>query len=146
MSWLTVWASWYSDRLRVIRDFLPPNRQSASARAVSVLPTPLVPTNRNTPNGAWSSVKPVLAARRRWAKAPRADSWPITRSPSCHSRVSRLACSSLSKLPRGTPVQSAMTSATLRASTSRDSIGWLPWARSNCSCSCAQRSLRAGSA
>ena len=53
-----------------------------------------------------------------------AASWPTTRLPSCCSRLSSSVCSSFIRDESGTPVQSAMTVATVRASTSSPSSGF----------------------
>ncbi len=121
----------------VIRDFSPPKSSSASASAVSVLPVPLVPTSRNTPCGPFSGARPVLAARRRCAMAFSAASWPTTRFARLFSRLSSSVCSSFINEESGTPVQSAITVATVRVSTSSPSSG-LPWCTTlSCSCNAA---------
>ena len=52
----------------------PPNIWSATAVAVSVLPTPDEPTNRNTPIGAFGLFSPALAARIPWSMTAMASS------------------------------------------------------------------------
>ena len=51
MSFATVWRSWNSLMLIVTMKRSPPKMTSASPSAVSVLPTPLGPTSKNTPSG-----------------------------------------------------------------------------------------------
>ena len=119
----------------VIRDFSPPYMTSASVSAVSVLPVPLGPTSRNTPCGPFSDVSPVLAARSRWAMAVSATFCPTTRLPISFSSVSSSVCSSFINEESGTPVQSAITVATVRTSTSTASSGLLCCMPLSCCCS-----------
>ena len=56
------------------------NRNSASARASSVLPTPVGPRNMNEPIGRFGSESPARLRRIALATAVTASSWPITRS------------------------------------------------------------------
>ena len=52
---------------------------SASARASSVLPTPVGPRNRNVPIGRSGSLRPARERRSALATASTASSWPTTR-------------------------------------------------------------------
>jgi hypothetical protein len=97
------------------------------ASAVSVLPVPLGPTSRNTPCGPFSGVRPVFAARRRWAMASAPHP---ARPPVCRFlfQAQQLRLLIFHQRESGTPVQSAITVATVRTSTSSPSSG-LPAAR-----------------
>ena len=53
------------------------NMNSASARASSVLPTPVGPRNRNVPIGRSGSCRPARERRSAFATASTASSWPI---------------------------------------------------------------------
>src|SRR3989304_4540116 len=53
---------------------------AASARASSVLPTPVGPRKRKEPIGRLGSFSPARARRMASATAPTASSWPTTRS------------------------------------------------------------------
>ena len=55
------------------------NMNSASARASSVLPTPVGPRKRNVPIGRSGSDSPARARRSALATASTASSWPMTR-------------------------------------------------------------------
>src|SRR3989442_10827435 len=57
----------YSDMSTRIRAFSSPKRYSASARASSVLPTPVGPRNTKEPTGRLASLRP--ARERRMARA-----------------------------------------------------------------------------
>ncbi len=59
----------------------------------------------------------------RWAMAPRAASWPITRWPMRWARERMAWASSASILPTGMPVQPAITAATVRESTCSGTSG-----------------------
>ena len=70
---------WYSDRSsRIIRS-PDPNRYSASALAISVLPVPVGPTKSSTPSGRVGSVRPALSSATRSTTHSTASGWPITR-------------------------------------------------------------------
>ncbi|MNQ88808.1 hypothetical protein D3C85_1040890 [compost metagenome] len=93
------------------------NRNSASARVSSVLPTPVGPRNRNDPYGRAGSARP--ARERRMASDTRrtASSWPTTRL--CRNSS---MCSSFSRSPciifdTGMPVARDTTSAISSAPT-----------------------------
>ena len=64
-----------------------PNRNSASAFAISVFPVPVGPTNRKTPSGRVGSVTPALIIAMRSTTASTASSCPRTRRAK-NSRVS----------------------------------------------------------
>src|SRR5579863_10475849 len=55
-------------------------RNSASARAVSVLPTPVGPRKINEPMGRLGSLRPARERRMAFATTLNASSWPTTRS------------------------------------------------------------------
>ncbi len=59
----TEWRSGYSDMSRRTSARSSSNRVSASARASSVLPTPVGPRNRNVPTGRVGSLSPARARR-----------------------------------------------------------------------------------
>jgi len=67
------------DMLMVVKNPSPPNSRSATARASSVLPTPLGPTQRNTPMGCAGLPSPALAVRSFSATIEIAWSCPTTR-------------------------------------------------------------------
>ena len=68
--------------LMVIRFCSPPYSASASASAVSVLPTPDGPHSMNTPTGLPGLSSPAREVCTRRAIISSAWSWPITRRPS----------------------------------------------------------------
>ena len=76
----TLCFSWYS--LMSIRVIIvsSSNRNSASALANSVLPTPVVPRKINDPIGRFGSCSLARLRRTASATAAIASSWPITRS------------------------------------------------------------------
>ncbi|MNT11656.1 hypothetical protein D3C72_1465480 [compost metagenome] len=113
--------------LMVIRFCSPPYSASARASAVSVLPTPLGPHNRNTPTGLPGSVSRARDVWMRRATASSASRWPITRFSSVSARASTACASSRTMRPTGMPVQSATTAATAAASTAVCIIGASPW-------------------
>ena len=88
-----------------------PKSSSASASAVSVLPTPLVPASRNTPVGRLGSVSPARDVRIRSAITANACDWPTTRSSSLFCSSSTPRISSDTMRPTGMPVHPATTSA-----------------------------------
>ena len=79
MSRLTECFSMYSDMSIRTNDFSSSKRNSASARASSVFPTPVGPRNMNEPIGRFSSDSPARLRRIAFAVAVTAASWPITR-------------------------------------------------------------------
>src|SRR5436309_9524533 len=66
-----------SDMSKRISDFSLPNRNSARARATSVLPTPVGPRNRNEPDGRLGDFKPARERRIARERAEIAFSWLI---------------------------------------------------------------------
>ena len=112
------------------------NRNSASARAVSVLPTPVGPRNRNEPIGRRGSLSPARARRTASETAWTASSWPTTRSWSRSSMWMSLLVSPSSRRLTGIPVQAPTISAMSSAVTSSLSSEPGPWrAASAASCS-----------
>ena len=108
----------YSDMsMRTIASWLS-NMNSASARASSVLPTPVGPRNRNVPIGRSGSCSPARERRRALATASTASSWPITRWCRRSSMWMSFSTSPSSSRETGMPVHLATTSATSSASTS----------------------------
>ena len=105
---------------RYVRDrFLPDKAidliDQASARASSVLPTPVGPRKRKLPTGRFGSPSPARERRIASATAVTASSWPTIRSCSCCSSRSRRSRSSAVSCEIGIPVAretiSAMSSA-----------------------------------
>ena len=94
------------------------NRNSASARAVSVLPTPVGPRKMNEPVGRCGSWSPARARRTALATAASASFCPMTRRPSSSSSLSSRAFSDSSILVTGMPVHLETISAMSSASTS----------------------------
>ena len=91
---------------------------SASARASSVLPTPVGPMNRKVPIGRFGSWSPARERRSAFETASTAASWPITRSCRRSSIWISFSTSPSISLETGMPVQLATTSATSSSSTS----------------------------
>ena len=94
------------------------NMNSASARASSVLPTPVGPMNRKAPIGRFGSWSPARERRSAFDTASTASSWPITRSCSRSSMWMSFAISPSISFETGMPVHLATTSATSSSSTS----------------------------
>jgi hypothetical protein len=69
-----------SDMSKRIRLFSLPNRKLASARATSVLPTPVGPRNRNDPAGRLEALRPARERRIALASAEMALSWLMIRA------------------------------------------------------------------
>ena len=88
-----------------------PNSASASARASSVLPTPVGPRNRKLPTGRSGSASPARERRTASATTLTASSWPTTRSCRCPSRRSSRSRSSSVSWLTGMPVARDTTSA-----------------------------------
>src|ERR1035438_5857826 len=80
----------YSDMSKRTRLFSLPNRKPASARATSVLPTPVGPRKRNEPAGRLLDFKPARDRRMARASAEMAFSWLMTRLCSSSSMRSSL--------------------------------------------------------
>src|ERR1039457_1219667 len=99
------------------------NRNSASALASSVLPTPVGPRNRNDPVGRSGSAMPARDLRTASDTACTALAWPTSRRPSSASIRSSFAVSPSSSRPAGMPVQEDTTSATSSGPTSSLTMG-----------------------
>ena len=97
-------------------------RNSASALASSVLPTPVGPRKRNEPVGRFSSAMPERALRTASDTTRTASACPTTRLPSSSSMRRSLAVSPSSMRPAGMPVHAETTSATSSGPTSSLSI------------------------
>ena len=94
----------YSDMSTWIIASSSPNRNSASVRASSVLPTPEGPRKMNEPVGRFGSLIPARARRIDLETATIASCWPTTRLCSSSSiRTSRCDSASVS-LKTGMPV------------------------------------------
>ncbi len=94
------------------------NRNSARARASSVLPTPVGPRKMNEPMGRFGSFRPERARTTASATASTASSWPITRWCSSSPRCSSFCTSPSSSFETGMCVQRLTTSAMSSSSTS----------------------------
>ena len=94
------------------------NMNSASARASSVLPTPVGPRNRNVPIGRSGSCSPARERRSALDTALTASSWPITRWCRRSSMCTSFSISPSSSRETGTPVHLETISAMSSASTS----------------------------
>src|ERR1700756_2381917 len=68
-----------SDISKRISDFSEPNRNCASVRAISVLPTPVGPRKRNDPIGRFGDLRP--ARERRIARAGAETAFPSELTP-----------------------------------------------------------------
>jgi len=110
MSFETECFSMNSDISKRTSDFSLPNRNSAKARATSVLPTPVGPRNRKEPEGRLGDFKPARERRMARASAEIAFSWLMTRLCSYSSMRRSLVISSSLIDVMGTPVQRATTS------------------------------------
>ena len=95
--------SMYSDISMRIMALSSSNRYSASARASSVLPTPVGPRKRNEPRGRLGSCRPARARRTAFATAVMASSCPTTRRCRRSSILSSLASSPSSIRSTGIP-------------------------------------------
>ena len=94
------------------------NMNSASARASSVLPTPVGPMKRKAPIGRPASWSPARERRSALETASTASSWPTTRSCRRSSMWISFSTSPSISLETGMPVHLATTSATSSSSTS----------------------------
>ena len=92
-------------------------RNSASAFASSVFPTPVGPRNMKLPMGRPGSESPARALRTASASAPIAVSWPITRSCKRSSILSSRSASPSTSCALGMPVRSDICSAMCRSVT-----------------------------
>ena len=136
--------SMYSDMSRRTIACSSSNRNSASARASSVLPTPVGPRNRNEPIGRRGSPRPARERRTALATSSSASSWPTTRSRRRSSMWSSFCISPSSRRETGMPVHLATTSATSSASTSSLSIFCVVWSWASLSFSAASCFSRLG--
>ena len=93
-------------------------RNSASALANSVFPTPVGPRNMKEPVGRLGSAIPARARRTASLTSRMAFGWPITRSPRWSSMRISFSVSPSSIRPAGMPVHAATTSAMSSAVTS----------------------------
>ena len=84
----------YSDMSKRISAWSLPNRKLASARASSVLPTPVGPRNTKLPTGRFGFFSPARERRIAREIAEMAFSWLITRRCSSVSMRSSLSPSS----------------------------------------------------
>ena len=108
----------YSDMsIRTIASWVS-NMNSASARASSVLPTPVGPRNRKVPIGRLGSDRPARERRSAVDTALTASSWPMTRRCRRSSMWTSFSISPSMRRVTGTPVHLATISATSLASTS----------------------------
>ena len=122
MSRATECLSWNSLMSTRTMAFSSSNRNSASARPSSVLPTPVGPRKMKLPMGRLGSCRPARARRMAFATASRASSWPTTRRCSRSSMWMSFSTSPSSSLLTGMPVHLATTSAMSSSSTSSFSM------------------------
>src|SRR6266436_4308424 len=94
-----------SDMSKRTSDFSEPNKNSASLRATSVLPTPVGPRKKKQPTGRSGDFSPARLRRIARASAVMALSWLITRLCSSGSMRSSFCCSSSLIEVTPTPVQ-----------------------------------------
>ena len=93
------------------------NMNSASARASSVLPTPVGPRKRNVPIGRSGSLRPARERRSASETASTASSWPITRLCRRSSMWISFSTSPSTSRETGMPVHLPTTSAISSTST-----------------------------
>ena len=98
------------------------NMNSASARASSVLPTPVGPRKRKLPIGRSGSESPARERRSAPETASTASSWPITRSCRRSSMWISFSTSPSIRRETGMPVHLETTSAMSSSVTSSVSI------------------------
>ena len=119
------------------------NRNLASERASSVLPTPVGPEKMNDPIGRRGSLRPARLRRMERASALIASSWPTTEPCSSSSMRSRREVSASCRRVTGIPVHRL----TMNAISSSPSVGRCDCRRcSHSSClrrisACSSRSL-----
>ena len=114
--------SMYSDMSRRIMDFSSSNKNSASARASSVFPTPVGPRKINDPIGRLGSESPARFRRMEFATRSSAESCPITRLRRRDSMVTSFCASPSSNRPTGIPVHLLTSLAMSSSSTSSFSM------------------------
>src|SRR6266545_4071886 len=98
------------------------NRNSASARASSVFPTPVGPRKTNEPIGLLGSESPARVRRIAFATASTASCWSTTRWCTSSSIRTSFCISPSMRRETGMPVHVETTSATSSSSTSSFSI------------------------
>ena len=125
----------YSDMSTWIIASSSPNRNSASVRASSVLPTPDGPRKMNEPVGRFGSLMPARARRIDFATATIASSWPMTRLCSSSSMRTRRADSASVSLKTGMPVHIE----TMSAISSSPTCGCSSWFSDERHCSSSSR-------
>ena len=108
----------YSDMSTWISASSSPNRNSASVRASSVLPTPEGPRKMNEPLGRFGSLMPARARRMAFETATIAWCWPITRLWSSSSMRTSFCDSASVSLKTGMPVHIETMSAISSSPTS----------------------------
>ena len=101
----------YSLMSILIMAFSSSNRNSASARDSSVLPTPVGPRKMNEPIGRFGSCNPARARRTAFETALIATSWSTTRWCSCSSNFTSFWRSPSCNRETGMCVQLETTSA-----------------------------------
>ena len=124
MSRATVCFSMYSLMSMRIIAFSSSNRNSASARAVSVLPTPVGPRKMNEPMGRFGSCNPLRERRTALDTALMASFWPMTRCSSRSSILTSFSRSPSSIRDTGMCVHAATTWAMSSSVTSWRSKRW----------------------
>ena len=103
---------WYSlQSIRIIRS-PEPNRCSASALAISVLPVPVGPTNSSTACGRVGSVSPAFSSATRSTMHSTASGWPITREPKKTRSASTSSRTRSSSSSGGSPERSLIVAST----------------------------------
>ena len=122
MSRATACFSMYSLMSRRIIAASSSNRNSASARAVSVFPTPVGPRKMNEPMGRFGSWRPERARRTAAETACTASSCPTTRSASRSSIARSFSTSPSMSFETGMPVHFETTSAISSGVTSSRSM------------------------
>src|SRR5437762_1159754 len=107
----------YSDMSRRTSACSESKRNSASARASSVFPTPVGPRKMNEPIGRFGSLMPARARSTALATAVTASSCPTTRLWRCSARWTSFSRSPSTSRETGIPVQRDTTSAMSSSST-----------------------------
>src|SRR5437588_615966 len=128
----TVCFSWYSDMSMRTIACSSSNRNSASARASSVLPTPVGPRKMNEPTGRLGSARPEREGRTALATASTASSWPTTRRCRFSSIRSSFWISPSISRETGMPVHLPTMAAISSSSTSSFSSAPACWRSPSC--------------
>ena len=123
MSRDTLCFSMYSLMSMRIINFSSSKRNSAKARASSVLPTPVGPRKMKEPIGRLVSERPARLRRTAFDTRCRAPSWPTTRCRSRSSMWTSFCASPSSNRPTGMPVHLLTSLAMSSSSTSSFSMG-----------------------